>query len=42
MLEIVVLAKWAEGGFTKSTTYDRDIILLGDMNVPAMEKDEAT
>jgi endonuclease/exonuclease/phosphatase family metal-dependent hydrolase len=42
VLEIYALAKWADGRVNKSTTYDKDIVLLGDMNVPAMDKKEST
>ncbi len=42
VLEIYALSKWAGGRFKKHTTYDKDIILLGDMNVPSMEPDEST
>lgn len=42
VLEIVALAKWADGRFNKTSNYDPDIILLGDMNVPAMDPDEST
>jgi endonuclease/exonuclease/phosphatase family metal-dependent hydrolase len=42
VLEIVALARWAEGRYNKTTTYDRDIVLLGDMNVPAMDTKEST
>ena len=34
--------KWASDRHKKATTYDRDIVLLGDMNVPAMEKSDPT
>ncbi len=42
VLEIFALAKWADRRRNRSATYDKDIILLGDMNVPAMEGDDAT
>ena len=42
VLEIVALAKWANGRFNKTTVFDPDIILLGDMNVPSMDEDEPT
>lgn len=42
VLEIFALAKWADRCSNKDTTYDKDIILLGDMNVPNMSKDEST
>lgn len=42
VLEICALAKYANSRLKKATVWDKDIILLGDMNVPAMEKNEAT
>ncbi|MDH3633638.1 MAG: endonuclease/exonuclease/phosphatase family protein [Gammaproteobacteria bacterium] len=42
VLEIHALARWADRRKNKATTYDKDIILIGDMNVPAMEKTEST
>ncbi len=42
VLEIYALSRWAGGRIKKHTTYDRDIILLGDMNVPAMQPNEST
>lgn len=42
VLEIYALARWADRRRNRSATYDRDIILLGDMNVPAMESDDST
>jgi len=41
VLEIYMLGKWAGSRAKSSTTYDRDIILLGDMNVPEMSNDDA-
>ena len=41
VLEIFALAKWAKKRQQRPTTYDRDIILLGDMNVPQMDDDDA-
>ena len=41
VLEIYMLGKWAGLRAKNITTYDRDIILLGDMNVPAMSDDDA-
>ena len=35
-MEIHALAAWADKRSEKATTYDQDIILLGDMNVPTM------
>jgi len=42
VLEIYALSKWANSRFKKRTTYDKDIVLLGDMNVPAMDPGEST
>ena len=42
VLEIYALARWAERRASKSTTYNKNIVLLGDMNVPAMDDDEST
>jgi len=42
VLEIYALSKWADRRFDKDTVYDKDIILLGDMNVPAMSETEST
>ncbi|MDH3416636.1 MAG: endonuclease/exonuclease/phosphatase family protein [Gammaproteobacteria bacterium] len=42
VLEIHALAKWADRRKNKPTTYDKDIILLGDMNVPSMDPHEST
>lgn len=36
VLEIYAMAKWANNRSAKSTTYDQDIILMGDMNIPVM------
>ena len=36
VMEIHALAAWADKRSEKATTYDQDIILLGDMNVPTM------
>ena len=41
VLEVYTLGKWAGSRAKSNTTYDRDIILLGDMNVPAMSNDDA-
>ena len=41
VLEIFTLAKWAAGRLKKQTTFDKDIVLLGDMNVPSMEPTES-
>ncbi len=42
VLEIYALSRWSSGRIKKHTTYDKDIILLGDMNVPCMKKTEST
>ncbi|MDA1000444.1 MAG: endonuclease/exonuclease/phosphatase family protein [bacterium] len=43
VLEIFALSKWAGSRLgEKKTTYDKDIVLLGDMNVPAMDPEEST
>ncbi|MCP4004312.1 MAG: endonuclease/exonuclease/phosphatase family protein [bacterium] len=42
VLEIYALSRWANRRVDSSKTYDKDIIMLGDMNVPAMEPEEAT
>jgi hypothetical protein len=42
VLEIFTLAKWASGRLKKQSTYDKDIVLLGDMNVPSMDPKEST
>ena len=42
VLEIYALSRWADRRFDSATCYDRDILLLGDMNVPAMDKTEST
>ncbi len=42
VLEIVALSKWADGRYNATAAYDKDIVLIGDMNVPAMDPDEST
>lgn len=42
VLEIFALARWADRVSSSDNAWDRDIILLGDMNVPNMDKNEAT
>jgi endonuclease/exonuclease/phosphatase family metal-dependent hydrolase len=42
VLEIHALARWADRRKNKATTYDKDIILIGDMNVPQMDETEST
>jgi len=41
VLEVYALAKWAKKRHKSKYSYDNDIVLLGDMNVPAMDKDDA-
>ena len=40
VLEILMLSKWAKKRAKGKNTYDPDIILIGDMNVPMMHPDE--
>jgi len=42
VLEICALAKWASRRTDRAKTYDQDIVLLGDMNVPRMDSAEST
>jgi len=42
VLEIHALAKWAKDRSVGGNAWDKDIILLGDMNVPNVEHNEAT
>lgn len=42
VLEIYALAKWAQDRSAKGNAWDKDIVLLGDMNVPNMKNNEAT
>ena len=42
VLEIYALSRWADRRVNRKATYDRDIILMGDMNVPNMDEDEST
>ena len=42
VLEICALARWASRRTDPAKTYDQDIVLLGDMNVPRMEDAEST
>lgn len=42
VLEIFALARWAHRVSEGGNAWDRDIILLGDMNVPNMEENEST
>jgi len=41
VLEILMLSKWANKRLKGKNTYDKDIILLGDMNIPKMDDNEA-
>ncbi|MEM7281027.1 MAG: endonuclease/exonuclease/phosphatase family protein [Pseudomonadota bacterium] len=42
VLEIFALARWANDRSTGGNALDRDIVLLGDMNIPNMNQNEAT
>jgi len=42
VLEIYTLAKWAKDRSVGGNAWDKDIILLGDMNVPNVESNEST
>ncbi len=42
VLEIFALAKWAENRSSGGNAWDKDIVLIGDMNVPNMSDNEAT
>ena len=42
VLEIFALSRWAERVSSGGNAWDRDIILLGDMNVPNMSENEST
>ena len=42
VMEIFALARWADRRANRKASYDRDIILLGDMNVPSMDPSEST
>ena len=42
VLEIFALAKWAKDRSSGGNAWDKDIVLLGDMNVPNMSDNEAT
>jgi hypothetical protein len=37
VLEIYALARWAKRRDDRDTTYDKDILLMGDMNIPVMD-----
>lgn len=40
LVEVHALAKWANNQSRRRTTYDKDIILIGDMNVPKMDQSD--
>lgn len=42
VLEIFALSRWAERVSSGGNAWDRDIILLGDMNIPNMDQNEST
>lgn len=42
VLEIFALARWASRVSSGGNAWDRDIVLLGDMNVPNMDHNEST
>ena len=42
VLEIYALSRWADRRFDAATVYNKDIVLLGDMNVPSMQPTEST
>ena len=42
VIEIYALAKWAQDRSAGCNAWDKDIVLLGDMNVPNMKNNEAT
>jgi len=42
VLEIYALAKWAKSRSSGGNAWDKDIVLLGDMNIPNVEDNEAT
>lgn len=41
VMEIHALAKWSDRRLNRTATYDRDFILTGDMNVPAMTEEDS-
>ena len=41
VLEIYALSRWADRSHQRRTVYDKDIVLLGDMNVPAMTPEDS-
>lgn len=41
VLEIYALGQWARGRTRSKNTYDQNVLIVGDLNVPAMEKDNA-
>ena len=42
IMEVHALARWANKRSEKDTTYDQDVVLLGDMNVPTMTPKQGT
>ncbi len=40
LVEVYALAKWADDQIHSSNSYDKDIILIGDMNVPKMDQSD--
>ena len=42
VMDVHALTRWADKRSQKDTTYDQDIILLGDMNVPDMTLKQAS
>lgn len=42
VMEIFTLAEWAKKRRKSDKTYDRDIVLIGDMNVPEMSEENAS
>lgn len=40
VLEIYTLSKWSKKRSKSKNSYDNDIILVGDMNIPKMDKDD--
>ncbi len=41
LLEIMALSSWAQKRSRAKTIYDDDVILLGDMNLPSLKKDDS-
>ncbi len=40
LVEVYALLKWAYDQVRSKTTYDKNIILIGDMNVPKMDQSD--